>query len=70
MKDFPRIDLTDVDWQKVKNGQVLPMKDFGLKKMPADLIAFFYQNQLVSLYGQHPEKNWLLKPSKVIRNEV
>lgn len=70
MKDFPRIDLTDVDWQKVKNGQVLPMKDFGLKKMPADLIAFFYQNQLVSLYGLHPEKNWLLKPSKVIRNEV
>lgn len=70
MKDFPRIDLTDDDWQKVKNGQVLPMKDFGLKKMPADLIAFFYQNQLVSLYGQHPEKNWLLKPSKVIRNEV
>ncbi|MFC4771264.1 tRNA pseudouridine(55) synthase TruB [Enterococcus hermanniensis] len=70
MKDFPRIDLSDADWQKVKNGQVLPMKDFGLKKMPDQLLAFFYQNQLVSMYGQHPEKNWLLKPSKVIRNEV
>ncbi|MDU5333485.1 tRNA pseudouridine(55) synthase TruB [Enterococcus sp.] len=70
MKDFPRIDLTEAHWQKVKNGQVLPMATFGLKKMPGDLIAFFYQNQLVSLYGQHPEKEWLLKPSKVIRNEI
>lgn len=70
MKDFPRINLTLADWQKVKNGQVLPMNDFGLKKMPGNLIAFFYQDQLVSLYGQHPEKDWLLKPSKVIRNEV
>jgi tRNA pseudouridine55 synthase len=70
MKEFPRIDLTDADWQKVKNGQVLSMKSFGIKKMPADLIAFFYQGKLVSLYGQHPEKNWLLKPSKVIRNEI
>lgn len=70
MKDFPRIDLTEAHWQKVKNGQVLPMATFGLKKMPGDLIAFFYQNQLVSLYSQHPEKEWLLKPSKVIRNEI
>ncbi|WP_427813937.1 tRNA pseudouridine(55) synthase TruB [Enterococcus sp. 22-H-5-01] len=70
MKDFPRIDLSDAEWQKVKNGQVLPMKDFGLKKMPEPLLAFFYQNRLVSMYAQHPEKNWLLKPSKVIRNEV
>jgi len=46
------------------------MKDFGLKKMPEPLLAFFYQNRLVSMYAQHPEKNWLLKPSKVIRNEV
>lgn len=70
MKAFPRIDLSDAEWQKVKNGQVLPMKDFGLKKMPEPLLAFFYQNRLVSMYAQHPEKNWLLKPSKVIRNEV
>lgn len=70
MKDFPRIDLSEELWQKVKNGQVLPMKTFALKQMPSELIAFFYQDQLVSLYAQHPEKNWLLKPSKVIRNEL
>jgi tRNA pseudouridine55 synthase len=70
MKDFPRIDLSDEAWQKVKNGQVLPLKAFGLKSMPDELIAFFYRNQLVSLYKQHPEKAGLLKPSKVIRNEV
>lgn len=56
MKEFPRIDLTDSDWQKVKNGQLLPLKTFGIKKMPGELIAFFYKNQLVSLYGLHPEK--------------
>lgn len=56
MKEFPRIDLTDSDWQKVKNGQLLPLKIFGIKKMPGELIAFFYKNQLVSLYGLHPEK--------------
>lgn len=70
MKNFPRIDLSDEAWQKVKNGQVLPLKAFGLKSMPDELIAFFYRNQLVSLYKQHPEKAGLLKPSKVIRNEV
>ncbi|MDT2673403.1 tRNA pseudouridine(55) synthase TruB [Enterococcus dongliensis] len=70
MNAFPRINLTTEDWQKVKNGQVLPLKTFNLEKMPGELIAFFYQEQLVSLYKQHPEKSWLLKPSKVIRNEV
>ncbi|MBV7389975.1 tRNA pseudouridine(55) synthase TruB [Enterococcus alishanensis] len=67
--DFPRVNLTDNQWQKVKNGQLMPIKEFGYKQLPAPLIAFFYQDQLVSLYQQHPEKNWLLKPSKVIRNE-
>ena len=70
MKEFPRIDLTDTDWQKVKNGQLLPMKAFGIKEMPGELIAFFYKDHLVSLYGIHPEKDWLLKPSKVIRNDI
>lgn len=70
MKEFPRIDLTDAVWQKVKNGQVLPLSTFGLKEAPEKLIAFFYQNQLVSLYGLHPDKAGFLKPSKVIRNEV
>lgn len=70
VKEFPRIDLTEEDWQKVKNGQLLLMKRFGLTEMPNELLAFFYQNQLVSLYAQHPEKSGLLKPSKVIRNEV
>lgn len=67
--DFPRVDLTDQQWQKVKNGQLMPLKEFGYQEIPAPLIAFFYRDQLVSLYQQHPEKNWLLKPSKVIRNE-
>ncbi|MEG0372710.1 MAG: tRNA pseudouridine(55) synthase TruB, partial [Enterococcus sp.] len=52
------------------NGQLMPLKNFGLKEDVTGLLAFFYQDQLVSLYARHPEKKGLLKPSKVIRNEV
>lgn len=68
--EFPRIDLDENLWNKVKNGQLIPLKTLGLKKIPSELVAFFYQGKLVSLYQQHPEKDWLLKPSKVIRNEM
>ncbi len=69
VKDFPRIDLSDALWQKVKNGQLLPANVLGLATVPAQLIALFYQGKLVSLYAEHPQRAGWLKPSKVIRNE-
>lgn len=69
VKDFPRIDLSEDLWQKVKNGQLLPAKILGLKTIPDQLIALFYQEKLVSLYAEHPQRAGWLKPSKVIRNE-
>lgn len=69
VQEFSRINLSDDLWQKVKNGQLLPLKELGLEAAPEDLIALFYQDKLVSLYGVHPQRSGWLKPSKVIRNE-
>lgn len=69
VKDFPRIDLSDALWLKVKNGQLMPAKELGLAAMPDELVALFYQDKLVSLYAEHPQRKGWLKPSKVIRNE-
>lgn len=65
---FQRIDLSDELYQKVKNGVRLSPSEFGLNEMPQDLVALFYQGQVVSLYMAHPTKNNVLKPSKVLRN--
>ncbi|EOI01866.1 tRNA pseudouridine(55) synthase [Enterococcus moraviensis ATCC BAA-383] len=65
---FQRIDLSDELYQKVKNGVRLSPSEFGLNEMPQDLVALFYQDQVVSLYMAHPTKDNVLKPSKVLRN--
>lgn len=65
---FDRIDLSDALYAKVKNGMPLPLKELSLTAMPKELVALFYQNQVVSLYMAHPTKPNLLKPSKVLRN--
>ncbi|XKR49880.1 tRNA pseudouridine(55) synthase TruB [Enterococcus faecalis] len=68
VEQFPRIDLSDELYQKVKNGMRLHKKELGIKAMPESLVALFYQNQVVSLYMPHPTHDKLLKPSKVLRN--
>ncbi|WP_348920241.1 tRNA pseudouridine(55) synthase TruB [Enterococcus rotai] len=65
---FPRIDLSADLYQKVKNGVRLTPTELSLKEMPNDLVALFYQDQVVSLYMAHPTKQNVLKPSKVLRN--
>ncbi|MDA9470077.1 tRNA pseudouridine(55) synthase TruB [Enterococcus sp. 5H] len=68
IEKFPRIDLSDKLYEKVKNGVPLKLQELSLKSMPDELVALFYQNQVVSLYMAHPTKTNLLKPSKVLRN--
>ncbi|MFG5571160.1 tRNA pseudouridine(55) synthase TruB [Enterococcus faecalis] len=68
VEQFPRIDLSDELYQKVKNGMRLHKKELGIKAMPESLVALFYQNQVVNLYMPHPTHDKLLKPSKVLRN--
>lgn len=68
IEKFPRVDLSDKLYEKVKNGVPLQLQELSLKDMPDDLVALFYENQVVSLYMAHPTKTNLLKPSKVLRN--
>lgn len=65
---FQRIDLSAELYQKVKNGVRLTPTELSLNEMPKDLVALFYQDQVVSLYMAHPTKQNILKPSKVLRN--
>lgn len=65
---FQRIDLSDELYQKVKNGMRLSPAELTLSEMPQDLVALFYQGQVVSLYMAHPTKPNVLKASKVLRN--
>lgn len=68
IEDFNSLVLTDADYQVVKNGSVLPETFFG-KKDFSEPIALFYQEKVVSIYGEHPTKKGLLKPIKVLRND-
>ncbi|MBP1044823.1 tRNA pseudouridine(55) synthase TruB [Enterococcus sp. BWM-S5] len=66
--DFPKIDLTEEQYSRVKNGVFLSRKELGLSDPIEGLLALYHQGLVVSLYQQHPEKTQLLKPSKVLRN--
>lgn len=68
IEHFQRIDLSANTYKKVKNGAILSMAEISLTQMSTDLIALYYQNQVVSLYMSHPTKVNCLKPSKVLRN--
>jgi tRNA pseudouridine55 synthase len=63
--DFPRIDLNDELYQKVKHGARLAWNELGLTSRLNSLIALFYREKLISIYQNHPEKEGILKPSKV-----
>ena len=68
VEGFQKKELSSKDYTVVKNGAVMPEQFFdGLDT--SKLIALFYQDQLVSLYGSHPTKHGVLKPIKVIRND-
>ena len=68
IQQFQRIDLSAALYQKVKNGVFLSLNDLSLIEMPSDLVALYFDNQVVSLYMAHPTKKNMLKPSKVLRN--
>lgn len=68
VEDFPRVDLTSQMYQVIRNGSVVP-KDFFNNIAVTEPIALFYQEKVVSIYGEHPSKQGLLKPIKVIRND-
>jgi len=68
VETFEKRVLSDKEYQMVRNGSVMPESFFkGLDI--TQLIALFYQKQLVSIYAAHPTKSGMLKPVKVLRND-
>lgn len=70
VKDFQRVDLSEGQWVKVKNGARLMYQELGLLAMPSADLAVFYKDYLVSIYEKHPSKNGVLKPLKVLRTAL
>ncbi|MGX6970157.1 tRNA pseudouridine(55) synthase TruB [Vagococcus bubulae] len=68
VETFPKKRLTSDEYQLIRNGLVMP-DSFFEGYDDTQLIALFYNQQLVSLYGKHPSKPGLFKPVKVIRND-
>ena len=69
VKEFPRIDLTDELYAKVRNGLPFEKEALNIPEHATNLVALFYKDQVVSLYQPHPSKANIWKPSKVLRNE-
>lgn len=68
LKELASFDIDEALWDKVKNGAVLP-----LDTVPEELsmpIVFTYLQKAVSIYAVHPQKKDLLKPIKVLRNNL
>ena len=68
LAEFPSITLTKEMYQVVRNGSVLEETFFEGDTIKEPTVLF-YENQAVSIYGEHPTKKGLLKPVKVFRND-
>lgn len=68
VESFQRKNLTLEEYQLIKNGLVMPTSFFA-DYDSEQLIALFFDERLVSLYGKHPSKPGMFKPIKVIRND-
>jgi len=59
--------LSTSEWNKVKDGALLDLKDYENISFPS---VFYYNNLAVAVYDIHPNKPNLLKPKKVLRIEM
>lgn len=63
VEDFPRYIATDKDYQRIKNGNTLP-----LTEDPSQEVAVYYKQQLVAIYAYRRPNEWGV--SKMIHNDL
>ncbi len=68
VSDFISFELSEDQYAIVRNGSVVATNFFDNLEIK-EPIALYYQGRVVSIYGEHPYKNGLLKPIKVLRND-
>lgn len=59
---YPRVDVPEEFITKVKNGAILTIAELPQVIEPS---TFYIEDELIALYGPHPEKKGLLKPIKM-----
>jgi len=67
LTQFPKVTISDALWEKVKNGAKLKEDELPGENYP---ILLMYKDTAVALYGLHPSKEGLLKPRKMLKNEL
>lgn len=61
---YPRYELDETLWTRVRNGAVIEEEAFDT--LPEEgVLAFYYANNLVALYENHPSKKGFMKPRKM-----
>lgn len=67
LSHLTKLEISEKLEMQVKNGQVLPIPK-GYEKS-SRLVLINKNNECIAIYKQHPTKEGLMKPEKVIRNE-
>jgi tRNA pseudouridine55 synthase len=62
LMNFPHIELTEENFTKIINGQMLPIHPLLEEH---DKIVFIEKSKAVAVYVKHPEKKGLMKPEKM-----
>lgn len=69
LSHLPKLLINDKVAEKVKNGALLPIPEH-LKTSNGPIIAETKDGMALAIYAKHPNKPDLLKPVKVLRNEI
>jgi tRNA pseudouridine55 synthase len=67
LTDFPRIDISEDLWKRVKNGALLNGNELDTPEFP---VLLRHKETIVALYDKHPTKDGLLKPKKMFKIEL
>ncbi|MBY0120649.1 tRNA pseudouridine(55) synthase TruB [Bacillus sp. S/N-304-OC-R1] len=69
LSHLPKYTINDTVAKKVKNGAVLPIPN-GLQEVDGPIAVEMADGMVLAIYDRHKEKQGLMKPVKVIRNEM
>jgi tRNA pseudouridine55 synthase len=71
LKDLPNLIIHDTLAEKVKNGAVLELpSEFQDLEVGSPIAVYSKDGRCLAIYAKHPTKQHLMKPTKVLYNEI
>jgi tRNA pseudouridine55 synthase len=71
LKDLPNLIIHDTLAEKVKNGAVLELpSEFQDLEVGSPIAVYGEDGRCLAIYAKHPTKQHLMKPTKVLYNEI